>query len=514
MRAKLSLLAGAISACGVLLMSCLPASAQRFPEITNLRVQLEDLNTSLSQLGNNQRPVDVLLRAHGFIATQVNADSSSSGTESFRPREITPNVVAERIDARLVLSFLNQSFGARDSFVVENVQGSVVPHAMLIRGGEFTLSDLPDLFEQAGYGDEGFSENGVVQVPLVVWSDAHLDIRPGEMVMFSRETGAYLINFGRLTMDGATILATEEESPYNAEFRPFVTIAGQGSLYAMNSHFGNLGFGETPKFMGLSILGSAAGIQSERSILIGNLFEEIRGVSIIAMRAMEIRENKFDSSRSNALQVSESPDAQIIGNLFFGPSPTNAIRLQRGSDRSRLIGNYVLGGSRAGIVVERGISDVQLIDNVVWARTGSGIKLRNADCALVRDNIILDNEQKGVEVRASNGVEVTGNLISYSRSAGIWVAEQNDGARVYFYNNVLSENGSGISGATAEQIVLSGNDMSGQYPRILDGDLTHQFRALVEDARGDEQIILTSAGLIDETSDGPSEICSGIGGVR
>ena len=117
------------------------------------------------------------------------------------------------------------------------------------------------------------------------------------------------------------------------------------------------------------------------------------------------------------------------------------------------------------------------------------------NCGVVAHNLILDDKQKGVEVRASTDVLVNENRIIGNANAGVWVSANQPENITYVVGNLIRENGSGLSTAAAGSIALKGNDLSNQFPRFLDGDVTHQFRAILEDLRGSRAILLDSVDV-------------------
>ena len=63
-------------------------------------------------------------------------------------------------------------------------------------------------------------------------------------------------------------------------------------------------------------------------------------------------------------------------------------------------------------------------------------------------------------------------------------------------DNVLDANGAGVATATAEAILLEGNDFTRQFPRFLAGDLGRQARYIASDITGRAPIALDAAGLV------------------
>jgi nitrous oxidase accessory protein NosD len=227
--------------------------------------------------------------------------------------------------------------------------------------------------------------------------------------------------------------------------------------------------------------------------IVRSRFESVVSLVIAGSDGAWLSDNRFHNVRDNALRLSRAPDAVVSGNLFSGTAPTNAIRLLDRSDDVRLTGNVLLGGRRAGILVASGSDGAVLAGNVIWARAGGAIKFLRAACGRAERNIVLDGAQKGIEVRASPGTAVRGNLIGGNHSSAIWISDQPQDALTRVEGNIIAGNGAGLATATAARIRLARNDFSAQLPRLVQGDILAQNRTLLADLAGATPIILTSA---------------------
>jgi parallel beta-helix repeat protein len=114
----------------------------------------------------------------------------------------------------------------------------------------------------------------------------------------------------------------------------------------------------------------------------------------------------------------------------------------------------------------------------------------------VAGNVVVDNRQKGIEVRVSLDTTLDRNSILSNRNAGIWVAGQPTGAQTWLIRNTLAANDAGIAGAIGESIHLDGNDFSNQFPQFLSGDLTAQFKVVAVDLHGRAPIQLVAADSV------------------
>lgn len=444
------------------------------------------------------------------FAAKVAADDGQSASALLRgfelggvsPRPALPLIVApdgtrpaqfERFDMRLVLGLLAQAFGYKDNTNVIDAQGGDTKRALLIRRGAARLSDLPDSHV---IRDGALT---ILQAPLVLWSEAELFVGPGEQLVLDGARGAFILNLGRLSVKGAHVASNGLPNPGNRDFNPFITTTGTGVIRASGARFSDLGFGGTIKFTGLSIARNALERPRARSFIIDSHIEGLESLIIHGARDAVIAGNRITAPDKAALLVMRSRGTAILDNIMSGKMETNAIRVVDGSVGTRVEGNAVLGGNRAGILIKGASNDALLRNNIVWSRDGGGIKLDKISCGQVRGNIVIDNRQKGIEIRRSRGAVLSGNLLVSNKSAGIWISGQPRQAVTRVEDNILDANGSGLATATAEAIVFEGNDFSHQFPQFLAGDLVGQARYVAADMTGETPIALSASGPVPLT---------------
>jgi poly(beta-D-mannuronate) C5 epimerase len=307
------------------------------------------------------------------------------------------------------------------------------------------------------------------------------------------------MNFGTLIVEGATLAATPDANPRARSFRPFVTTADGGVLVMRGARVAGLGFGETLKFSGLSVMRSLLRPAPRPVRIEGTLIEDVLTLGIAGDAGAVVAGNRFRDMRGAALVVSRAEGVTVSGNLFAGRQPTNAVRLEGGARGVVVAGNVILGGTRAGIVVRGGSPAARVAGNVVWGREGGGVLVNGAPCATVEGNLVIGNAQKGIEFRRAPHGHVAGNSVLSNDSTGIWVADQPEGAGTRIERNAVAFNTAGLAGARGGRLVLSGNDLSRQFLQFLAGDLTPQAAVLARDMRGAAPLVLTAAGTAPAT---------------
>lgn len=483
-----------------------PVLANSDAQISKLRTGLQNLEQFLDQ--PSSQIISLKQTAARFGLQDYIETGAISGIRQHslaRPKIRAP-LHAQVMDMRLGLAMLTQSYGASENKVVLDAQNSDVRNALVLMRGEATLADIRALLLETRLQTARAGISLTLDVPLIIWSDATLRLAPGEILLLNRARGAFVLNFGHMTIDGATIAVAGDENLRSLKFNPFVTTAGGGSVQVNESNITGLGFGYSPKFSGFSVLRNALFPARHSTYITNSFFSDIVGIALSGVADPLIQGNNLRNMRGNALSLRQSPHARVVLNLFSGEMQTNAIRVENNSINASIAGNIILGGSRAGIVVRYDSHDAQVTKNIVWRRDGGGIMLAQSKCGQISDNLVLDNAQKGVEIRSSSDSIVAQNLIASNNSAGIWVSAQADLAQTFIGNNRLVSNGAGIATATGGRLILQGNDFSAQFPRLLSGDLALQSHHIAQNIRDKKQISLTTSGVSDNIK--PSESCT------
>ncbi|WP_371155872.1 right-handed parallel beta-helix repeat-containing protein [Jannaschia sp. 2305UL9-9] len=445
--------------------------------------RIAGISRALSQGGDVS--VDEIRAAAGL------APRAASVT-GFRQQMILPPAQPSVFNLRLALTMLSQGRQRQDDERVRLAQGTRGDTALAFSGGLVTLATLRDAMTRTGMQTD---PSGPLRIPVVLLEDTVLRLSPGDVIEMSRTDGAFIMSFGRVEIDGATLRTVGELNTTIQSYRPFIVVAGTGSMTMRDATIEGLGFGDTAKYSGVSVLGHPLRPMDGVTEILDSRMSDVLSLSLTAVNGARVTGNRFADMRSAAVRMSASPRSAVSDNIFHGAGPTNAIRVLDRSDNVSLTGNILLSGERAGIVVRRSHA-AMVASNVVWGRDGGGIKLQETTCGVIADNTLLDSRQKGIEIRASMAATVRNNLIAGNRSAGIWISAQANDAMTEITANRLSGNGAGLVGATAASVSLVSNDLTAQMPRLADGDLTDASAAIAGDLTGDAPMLLTGAGAI------------------
>ncbi len=395
---------------------------------------------------------------------------------------------------RLMLATLAQTYTGRNGMAVVNAQGPRGPIAISVRAGTVGLDDLHRYATALGMPPLA---DGTLTAPVVIWPGATLRLTGDDHLRLARDAGAFVLSMGALDINGAVIEAVGPENPHTPSFVPFVTVAAGGSLRLNGATVRGLGFGQTPKFSGLSVARNLLSQNVGEVVIRNTLFDGLQRVTIAGAGGAEVSGNTFINPTGNTLHLVNAPRAKITENLFVDGSHTNALRVEGGSIRAEITRNIFLAGQRVALMVSERSDHVQVRENIIWKRKGAGIKFLHTRCGLVEENVILDNLQKGVEVRKSDGTVLSSNLIAGNSNAAVWVSSQSEGAQTALNDNRLVANGAGLSAATGAQIFLHRNNFAKQLPKLLDGDIARLSRKIVVDLKGDGPLRLNKGAADD-----------------
>ncbi len=507
--------------CAVMVALLMPAFAGAGPalDLKDLRATLRGMTAEAPQAGMGIPDVPALLSRLGMKDAPVLRDTAAKPVTGFggagglfslqaargTKDETSPKATKAPVDVsvanfRVMLAGLAQIYSAQNNQLLINAQGARGAQALSVRSGTVTLADLQSFSAANGMAPRA---DGTLTAPVVLWPDATLVLTHGERLALARDTGAFIMSMGRLEIKGALIESVGAENAAEPTFTPFITVVGGGSLHMEGTTLRGMGFGRTMKFAGLTIAGNPLISGDQEIILKDNLFDALKTVSIAGVSNARITGNTFQNAGSAGLNLLGTPDAEVRENLFRGASPTNAIRVQFGSDRAVVKDNVFLKGGRVAILIDRGSNHVSVNGNLVWKRDGAGIKFLGTQCGHAQGNILIDNAQKGIEVRKSNGTVVQGNVIAGNQSAGVWVSAQAEGAQTSVHGNRFEGNGAGLSSATGAEIWIEGNNFKRQLPKLLDGDIASLTNALVRDLAGSGPLLFSRGQSVAQTALAP-----------
>ncbi len=402
-----------------------------------------------------------------------------------------PDVRGGEIQAALTqLSILS---GGNGHLALQLAQGGRTDVIYLL-SGQARLADL----EAAG---ELIRREGAVwrlMRPLVVWPGAALTLSAGEVLEMDTAGGAFLLSFGALAIEGATLRGDAGQNAAVGDFRPFLLVTGQGTLRAENARFDALGFRGPVAFRGVSVMTAGVMQPATPPVLAGNRFEGVFSLSFEGADGMSVIGNRFAGAGAAAMSIKDGRRLVLAGNRITGSANGAGIRLSGTLQQVVITGNVIQGGGRNGIQIDGNTAGLVVNANAVIGNGGAGVTLGRATCATVRGNIIARNRATGLKLTQSGGAEIADNAIFANGSAGIEVQAQSGLAPVVLSDNVLRRNREGLRAAGLGEVQLRGNDLAAQTPRQFAGDFAPWLAAyLTADAA---LVIPAAAGTLPPAS--------------
>lgn len=375
--------------------------------------------------------------------------------------EVAPDVREGEVQVALTqLSILSGSNGHLALQLAQNGRTDVI----YLMSGTARLADLAqasDLIRREG-------EVWHLQRPLVVWPEAALVLSAGEELEMDTAGGAFLLSFGTVRLDGASLRGDGGENPVVKTYRPFLLVTGRGNLRAEGAGFADLGFNGPTAFRGVAVLTTGLLQSSSAPVVTDSRFERVLSLAFEGADGLVLARNRL--SGAGAVVIRDGRNLVLAENRISVTGAGAGLRLSGELDGVTLVANTIHGAGGNGIQVTGRAARLDLVGNVVTGNAGAGIAIGQADCVTVRGNIIADNRTSGLRMADSGRARVEDNAILSNGSAGIEVQDQSGLGPVLLSDNLLARNREGLRAAGLGEVTLSGNDLSDQMPRQFAGD--------------------------------------------
>lgn len=410
-------------------------------------------------------------------------------------------------DTQIALTQLSISEGTNNQLRVQQAQHNSKA-GIFISAGVISLQDLASAAQAQGISGIAMAD-GVVTLsrPLVIWQGATLLIHPGDVLQMQAAEGAFLLNFGKLDLRGATLRSDVAADAPESQYRPFVLTSGSGQVYAEANQFQALGMADLGPFAGFVISTQGLFASTTPSVLRDNRFEDIGGVALIGSKGAQVTQNAFLASRGGALILAQVGNGAVLGNTIYQTKAGAGLRVTARSKDMLIAGNLVLGGQGNGVQVDGGSFGITLRGNAVLDNAQSGLAAKTASCLAVQDNVIAANGAVGLRLTKTGYVQVTGNALVNNAGSAIAVGAQLTKARMDLNNNLMAQNQIGLTGAALHLVTLRDNDLSQQLPRIFDGEFAQHQAAFLTSGRTDHAAVFQISSAAADDAEFAS-ICS------
>lgn len=391
------------------------------------------------------------------------------------PRTFVPTsgAVIEMVDIRLILAQISIQVGARGHVVLSRAQGERDRNVILLRGGFVTLMDLFVL--SRGTAAEPFviktPEGVILTRPLAVWPDAGLSLGTSDQLKLDRPHGSFVVNLGWLDVAGGHIGGTGRINQSEPAFRPFVLTAGQGSFTAHAATFQALGFGDTPPYGGIAIVNSGLMAHHFTSALTQSTVTDVSTLALIGTTGAALSDNRITGSNGVAIVVAQAQHSVVARNTLSMLQGPQAIRVTSKATNVLISGNLMNGAARMGMLIDGDSNIVRIEKNLIAGNLMTAIGVDGATCITIVDNLVVANGGTGISLTDTDGARAVNNAILFNEGSGVLLRNQASTATVRVAGNVLIGNRDGLRGATPGHVILEGNNLDGQLPRVFAGDL-------------------------------------------
>ncbi len=375
-------------------------------------------------------------------------------------------------EVQLAMTQLAIDAGTNDMLGVMRAQQGDTS-AILVTAGTTTLADL------LAAGVIGLSQDAQgyhLTRPLVIWTDAGLTMAPGEVLHLDRSAGAFVLSFGQVTLTQSTLRGDGAANAGNADFAPFLLVAGRGSLVATGSAFADLGMPDTTLFGGLSVVSRGLLRPDRASQLVGNTFTDTQSILLQGTEAAQVTGNLVQGAHAGGIVLSGGADGVIAGNDLLVGAARAAIRVTDGTKAAAVVGNLVLRAPVNGIVVDVATQGVAIRDNIVLFSGDAGLVMRRTSCVQVQGNVLARNGATGLRMQNAGDLAITQNAILLNGGVGVEVVAQPAHGHSVIGRNVIAGNREGLRGAGIGQLSLQDNQLSAQRPRLFAGEFA-QYQA-------------------------------------
>lgn len=388
-------------------------------------------------------------------------------------------------EIQAALTQLSIMVGGNGQLTLQRAQGGQTDVVQVL-SGTARLADLAD--------SDLIRKQGAVwhlTRPLVIWPDAALVLTRGEVLEMDTASGAFLLSFGAVVLDGATLRGDAGQNVSVPAFRPFLLVAGQGALRAERAFVQDLGFPGPTAFRGLSVLTIGLLQPLFPSAVTGSRFERVHSLGFEGTNGLILAGNRVTASGGAAVRVRDAQGLVIADNRIQESGRGAGLRLSGQLGAVQITGNRITAGGGNGVQIDGAATGLDLRANVVLDNAGAGIVLGPSACVTVQGNILVGNRTSGLRLSATGDAMVADNAIHQNGSAGIEVQDQAGRGPVLLSANVLSGNREGLRAAGLGEVRLSGNDLADQTPRQFAGDFSPWLSAYL--TAGDDALIIPAA---------------------
>jgi Periplasmic copper-binding protein (NosD) len=228
------------------------------------------------------------------------------------------------------------------------------------------------------------------------------------------------------------------------------------------------------------------------SRLLNNRFADTRLILLQGTEGAEVMGNLVTGDLAGGITLSGGADGVIAGNDLLARGARAGIRVTDGARGVVVADNLILQAQVNGIVVDQVAQRAAITGNIVLFSGDAGIVLRRATCGHISGNILARNGATGLRLQGAADMAIAGNAVLLNGGVGVEVLAQPAAGRTLISDNVIAGNREGLRGAGIGALMLSGNQLSAQLPRLFGGEFAQYQPAFLT---ATEQQGLTDFGI-------------------
>ena len=384
-------------------------------------------------LANKQRYVVEAADSHALALAKPELPSLAPYTRAAILKKLGPpragSVSVERMTG---LAELDEFTGGDGRLAIWAARQAQLPLVIVLRKGLFTPQDLAQRLDPAHFERRGAGVY-IARLPILVGHDATLHINQKTRALrLSEDSGAFLINDGRLFITDSQVLGWRESAGAPAsfrgesDFRPFILSWGGTETYIANSRFRSLGYSESKSY-GISISQYTPDMRKRiqrrepTGWIINSHFEDLWfGFYCYEANDVVIVGNEYRNNIVYGIDPHDWSERLIIANnKVSGTRQKHGIIISREVNNSWLFGNSSTENALSGMVLDRQSAHNVVADNELLNNGSDGLTVYESSDNIIWGNTSAGNQAHGFRVRNSAGVRLYNNIAINNRYTGI-----------------------------------------------------------------------------------------------
>ena len=323
--------------------------------------------------------------------------------------------------------------------IIQSVHTRSTPKAIIIESGVMNIEDLtkqidnPDII---AHDSDGIHYDYIIRRPLYVGSKATL-VLSGDRdkklrIALAAENGVFILNRGDTFVLDTHIFSWDEELNKTLRFkdkkifRPFWVSVANSNTYMGDSIFTDLGYAEVKSY-GISLTTDSKASGRPTGWIINNLFDGVfYGFYSYEADDVVILNNEYKDNIYYGIDPHDRSNRLIIAhNKTHGTKKRHGIIISREVNDSFIFNNHSFDNFGTGIMLDRSSRNNIVYNNVSYNNGYYGIALHESEDNLIANNTITGNKKDGIRIRNSWNIKLYDNVVLNNEGLGIDIKTQN-----------------------------------------------------------------------------------------